>query len=93
MMSWSRPSTDNLVMAGRLSDSRCRSFQEMAGLPHDLLLDLPISQANDAGSKRKDSRSKHLATVLVGASQLDVSSLGIAIVSVRGASTGKGASQ
>jgi len=44
-------------MAGRLSDSRCRSFQEMAGLPHDLLLDLPISQANDAGSKRKDSRS------------------------------------
>jgi len=52
-------------MAGRLSDSRCRSFQEMAGLPHDLLLDLPISQANDAGSKRKDSRSEHLATVLV----------------------------
>jgi hypothetical protein len=43
-------------MAGRLSDSRCRSFQEMAGLPQDLLLDLPISQAS-AGSKRKDSRS------------------------------------
>jgi len=56
MMSWSRTSTDNLVMAGRLSDSRCRSFQEMAGLPQDLLLDLPISQAS-AGSKRKDSRS------------------------------------
>jgi len=87
-------------MAGRLSDSRCRSFQEMAGLPQDLLLDLPISQANDAGSKRKDSRSKHLATVLVGDSQLDVSSLGIAIVACvdqpkrqRHASTGKGASQ
>jgi len=86
-------------MAGRLSDSRCRSFQEMAGLPHDLLLDLPISQAS-AGSKRKDSRSKHLATVLVGDSQLDVSSLGIAIVACvdqpkrqRHASTGKGASQ
>ena len=61
------------------SGSRCRPFQQVAGLSYNLLLNLSIGQVC-AGSKRKDGARQHLTTVVIGISQFDVSPLGVPVV-------------